>query len=161
VRKADHPDPRGSNLGCRTQKGGAVEAIARLCLGRYQAAAIADLLEPTRTETVDQQRRKPPSRKTARPLAIVPTHPVAAVQNDYSPCRRATCQQIKLGRRVAERRPDFGGIKDLGLGVSRRPAQQDAEQQQPAQIPTTRTWCWAFCDFIYHKFARITWHAGH
>jgi len=141
MRKADHANPRGTNLGSRTEVGRAIEAIARLRLGRHQAAAIADLLEPTRTETVDQQRREPPSRKTARPLAIVRTHPVAAVQNDDSPCRRATRRQIKLGRRVAERRPDFGGIKDLGLGVSRRPAQQDAEQQQPARIPTTRTWC--------------------
>ena len=80
---------------------------------------IADSFEPARTEAVDKQRREPPSRETARPLAIVRTDAVAAVQNDNSSRRRGAWRQIKLGRRVTERRSNFGRVKDLRLNRNR------------------------------------------
>jgi len=119
MRKADHANPRGTNLGSRTEVGRAIEAIARLRLGRHQLPLIADFFDPARTEAVDKQRREPPSGETARPLAIVRTDAVAAMQHDNSSRRHGACRQIKLGRRVAERRADLGWVKDLCLNRSR------------------------------------------
>jgi hypothetical protein len=41
------------------------------------------------------------------------TDAVAAMQDDNSTRGRGARRQVKLGRRVTERRPNFGGIKDL------------------------------------------------
>ena len=113
MRETDHADPRGADLGCGSQIGGAIEGIARLRLGRHQTIAIADFSEAARTETVNQKRGEPPPSEAARPLPIMQTDAVAAMQNDNSTRGRGTGRQIKLGGRVTERRSNFGGIEDL------------------------------------------------
>ena len=115
MREADHADPHSTDLKRGTEVGGAIEGIARLRLGWHQATAIADLSEAPRPETVDQKRREPPPRETARPLSIMQTDAVAAMQDDNSTRRRGARRQVKLGRRVTERRPNFRGIKTCAL----------------------------------------------
>ena len=46
------------------------------------------------------------------------TDAVAAMQHDNSSRRRGAWRQIKLDRRVAERRSNFGRVKDLCLNCN-------------------------------------------
>jgi hypothetical protein len=133
MREADHTHPRRTNPGRRPQVGSPIEGIARPRLGRHKTATVADFFEPARAETVDQQCCEPLSRQTARPLAVVRTDAVAAMQNDNGPCRCRARRQIKLGRRIAEWRPNFGRIKDLCSYGTGRPTEEGKEEQGPTQ----------------------------
>jgi hypothetical protein len=53
---------------------------------------------------------------------------VAAMQNDNSTRGRGAGLQIKPGRRVTERRPNFGGIKDLRVDKTCHPTEKSKEK---------------------------------
>src|SRR5215510_7204214 len=54
---------------------------------------------------------------------------VAAMENNDSPCRCKSAGQVKFGRRIAERWPDLGRVKELRSGRTCRQTEQHEESQ--------------------------------